>query len=298
MQRFTIKDIENMCGIKAHTLRIWEQRYDFFKPQRKESRHRYYDNEDLRQLLRIAFLYHGGWKISRIAALSRDQMNEQVEILRRHFPVHEQYILSLLEAASSFDEPAFTRLLDDMILRIGLEECVTQVCYPYLLRVGLLWMTSHIIPAQEHFSSYIIQHKIIAETDRLPAPKPGQATIVVFSPEGEHHELPLLFINYLLKKEGWQTIYLGQDISIKKLSPAVTKNAGYLFLHLITNFTGFEADDYLEKLCRSFPDKMVAASGVSVQDAKREFVNLKLLKSDAEIRRFIQARPISEARNF
>ncbi|MDB5196805.1 MAG: hypothetical protein JWP88_1176 [Flaviaesturariibacter sp.] len=297
MQRFTIKDIENMCAIKAHTLRVWESRYDFFKPQRKESQHRYYDNDDLKKLLRVAFLYHGGWKISKIAALSDEQINSEVESLRQKSPDHEQNILTLLDAAIDFDESKFNKLLDGMIANIGLEECITKVAYPYLLRVGLLWMTSHIIPAQEHFSSYLIQHKIIAETDKLPMAGKERPVIVVFAPQGEHHELPLLFINYLLKRWGWQTIYLGANVGLKQLPGTVMQQASHLFLHLITNFTGFEVDDYLESVCKAYPDKIIAASGLSVHLAQRQFVNLTLLKSDKSIQDFIVHPPISATHN-
>ncbi|MDB5253791.1 MAG: hypothetical protein JWP27_2960 [Flaviaesturariibacter sp.] len=297
MHRFTIKDIENMCAIKAHTLRVWEQRYDFFKPQRKESKHRYYDNEDLKALLRVAYLYHGGWKISRIASLDTAAILSQVEAIRQAHPESEQQILRLLEASVDFDEPKFNALLDQMIRTQGLEHTVVNVGYPFLQRVGMLWMTNHVVPAQEHFSSYLLQHKIIAETDKLPQAAPGAPQIAVFAPRGEHHELPLLFINYLLKKGGWQTIYLGSNIGLRDLPASLTASASHIYLHLITNFTGFEIDDYLEAVCRANPEKVVAASGVSVHVATRSFVNLRLLRSDAEILRFIRQLPASAARN-
>jgi DNA-binding transcriptional MerR regulator len=295
MQRFTIKDIENMCAIKAHTLRVWEQRYDFFSAQRKDSRHRYYDNDDLKKLLRIAFLYHGGWKVSKIAALGEVKITEQVLTLQEALPENSQNVLMLLEAAIDFDEARFNGLLDRVIAAKGFEECITQVCYPYLQRVGLLWMTSHIIPAQEHFSSYLIQHKIISETEKLPASSPAAPVIIVFAPQGEHHELPLLFINYLLKKWGWQTIYLGTNLELKTLPDAVKDKASHLFLHLITNFTGFEVDDYLETVCKTFPNKTIAASGRSIQLAQRRFINMILLRSDAEIQQFVSHPPTSAA---
>jgi DNA-binding transcriptional MerR regulator len=297
MQRFTIKDIENMCAIKAHTLRVWEQRYDFFSPQRKESKHRYYDNEDLKKLLRIAFLYHGGWKVSKIAALTEDDIAKQVLTLQEALPENSQNILTLLEAAIDFDEARFNAVLDKLIAVRGVEECVTQVCYPYLQRVGLLWMTSHIIPAQEHFSSYLIQHKIISETEKLQHASPSSPTIIVFAPKGEHHELPLLFINFLLKKWGWQTIYLGTNLELKALPDTIKAKASHLFLHLITNFTGFEVDDYLETVCKTFSDKTIVASGRSIQLAQRQFVNLKLLRSDAEIHEFVRDLPTLATHN-
>src|SRR5215207_2286724 len=121
MQQFTIRDIENLTGIKAHTLRIWEQRYSFFSPKRKESQHRIYDNDDLKQLLRISFLYHSGWKVSRIAALSAEEIRKEVEqasVANEHV---SQFVSRLVEAALDFDAPSFTAVLNDIISQIGFE---------------------------------------------------------------------------------------------------------------------------------------------------------------------------------
>lgn len=299
MQRFTIRDIEHMSGIKAHTLRIWEQRYNLFTPKRKESKHRYYDNDDLKILLQIAFLYHSGWKISRIAQLSPQAIIDAVTATELNTRNYKVAVLKLLDAAVEFNERAFAEILNDLIYKVGMEVCVTQVCYPFLQRVGLLWMTNNIIPAQEHFSSYLIQHKIIAETDKLPDQPAESEAIVLFTPDGEYHELPLLFINYLLKKNNWRTIYLGSDVKLQNLQKFESdKNISQLFLHVITNFSGWEIDDYLEKLCTVFPDKRIVASGAGVQQSQRSFLNLLSLKNDDAIYRFITRQPIpSETHN-
>ncbi len=287
MQQFTIKDIENLCNIKAHTIRIWEQRYKLIIPERKKSLRRIYDNDDLKHLLRIAFLYHNGWKISRIAALNADEITNEVYKSEINSVTYKNYIIKLIVAAIDFNEPQFHQLLDELIEKIGFEKCITDICYPYLQRVGLLWVTSNIIPAQEHFSSYIIMHKIIAEADKLPTINTG-GKIILFSPQGEHHELPLLFVHYLLKKNGWSVIYLGSNVS-KDLLKQVThkEDVSYLFLHMITNFTGWEADLFFEDLCRSFQNKTIVATGTVTHQMQRSFTNLKLLKNDKAVYDFI-----------
>lgn len=288
MQRFTIRDIEHLSGIKAHTLRIWEQRYTLFTPKRKESKHRYYDNEDLKILLRIAFLYHNGWKISRIAQLTPEQIVEEVNRTEINPGNYKVYILRLIDFAADFDEREFVQLLDELIQTMGLETCVAEICYPFLQRVGLLWMTNNIIPAQEHFSSYLIQHKIIAHTDKLPEAPADAEGIVLFTPDGEYHELPLLFINYLLKKNRWRTIYVGSNVKLQHLQKFESdKGLSYMFLHVITNFSGLEIDDYLEMLCTAYPQKRIVASGSAIQQAHRNFLNLIPLKSDEAIYNFI-----------
>ena len=288
MEYFTIKDIENLSGIKAHTLRIWEQRYNLFVPKRKESQHRIYDNDDLKQLLRISFLYHNGWKISKIATLSSNQIEAEVRKSEINSKTHKTFVIQLIEAAVDFNEISFVEILNQLTAKIGFEKCITDVCYPYLHRIGMLWVTNNIIPAQEHFSSYIIQNRIIAETDKLEINN-AAPSVLLFSPKGEYHELPLLFIFYLLRKNGWSVVYLGSSIT-KEVIKQFTENAEikYLFLHLITNFTGWDADVYFEDLCRSFPHKQIIASGTVVNQVQRNFVNLKLLKTDKEIYGFIE----------
>ena len=288
MEYFTIKDIENLCGIKAHTLRIWEQRYNLFVPKRKDSQHRIYDNDDLKQLLRISFLYHNGWKISKIAGLSSGQVAEEVRKSEITNTTYKTFIIQLIEAAVDFDEISFVEILNQLTAKLGFEKCITDICYPYLNRIGMLWVTNNIIPAQEHFSSYIIQNRIIAETNKLSINN-ETPTLLLFSPKGEYHELPLLFIFYLLRKNGWSVVYLGASIT-KEVIKQFTENEEmkYLFLHLITNFTGWDADVYFEDLCRSFSHKQIIASGAAVHRVERNFVNLRLLKSDKEIYEFIE----------
>lgn len=290
MQEFTIRDIENLCGIKAHTLRIWEQRYGFLLPKRKESLHRVYENEDLKKLLQVSFLYHSGWKISKIAALTSDEIAAQIYNTEINSVNYKNYITELIVGAIDFDEVQFSAILDKLITNIGFEKCITDICYPYLQRVGLLWVTSNIIPAQEHFSSYLIQHKIISETDKLPLHKLSKK-ILLFGPQGEHHELPLLFMQYLLKKYGWTVVYLGGNIKMDVLEKFTgSDDIDCLLLHVITNFTGWEADIYFENLCRKFPSKKIIATGSVVHGMQRTFTNLTLLKSDKDIYDFIQHR--------
>lgn len=291
MQNFTIRDIELLTGIKLHTLRIWEQRFDFFKAPRKEINQRFYSNEDLQQLLCISFLHHNGWKVSKIAALSDEEVRKEVTNTELHSTNYKSYIQKLLSAAIDFNEARFLEILNALIKNIGFERMVVEVCYPYLQRVGLLWDTAGVIPAQEHFSIYIIQNRLIRETEKYAALQNGEPEIILFCPENEYHELPLLYLNYLLRKNGWRVLYLGKNSRLADLKEgAALPGIKYLYLHLITNFTGLYIDDYFETLCKAFPDKMILASGKGIEKAQRAFVQMRLLKRDEEIYRFIQER--------
>lgn len=292
MYHFTIKDIEALCDIKAHTLRIWEQRYAILTLKRKGSHHRIYTNEDLKKLLRISVLYHQGWKISKIAQLSSAQLLEEVRKLEAAQKKDAFYVFRLIEKALDFDKEGFVVQLDAVIGALGFEACIVQVCYPLLQRIGQMWMTDRLIPAQEHFCSYIIQHKIIAETDKLPPPAKQAPEILLFSPHGEYHDLALYFINYLLRKGGWTTLFLGTNVKMELLKPfTAAETITHLFLHVTVNFTGFGLDDYFEDICKTFQDKTIVASGAAIFNVQRNFTNLLLLKSDAEIHQFIQKKP-------
>lgn len=289
MQNFSIRQMELLTGIRSHTLRIWEQRYNFFKAPRKESNLRFYTNEDLKKLLCVSFLYHNGWKISKIATLSDGELRTEaaaISIGPNNYPTAVQ---QLLAAAVDFNEARFVAVLNELAETIGFEKLITDVCYPYMVRVGLLWDTNRMIPAQEHFSSYIIQNQIISRTEAFSGTQTGEPEIVLFCPENEFHELPLLFINYLLRKWGWKVLYLGANIKLADLHEAAqVPGIRALYLHLITNFTGISIDDYFAMLCKTFPEKTIYASGKGIEQSQRNFVQLHLLRCDEEIYRFIE----------
>src|SRR3954451_802666 len=153
MNQFTIKDIENLSGIKAHTWRIWEQRYGLGIPQRKDSNHRFYDNDNLKQILRISYLYHSGLKISKIASLGEEQIKAITEDRLLKGNGYEYYVKEFLEASIDLDEEKFERTFQEALNQMPVEEVVINILYPFQNRVGVLWLTDHVIPAQEHFTS-------------------------------------------------------------------------------------------------------------------------------------------------
>ncbi|MFN3446796.1 MAG: DNA/RNA non-specific endonuclease, partial [Bacteroidia bacterium] len=180
----TIDSLENLTGIKAHTLRVWEQRYGIVVAQRKESNHRFYDNEDLKKVLRIAYLYHQGYKISKIALLDANQI-KTLAINNEKGNAVDILVNTLLEASIDFDETQFETSLDFAFKQFGFEKTILQVIYPYLEKIGIFWMIDNIIPAQEHFSSNIIRHKIIAATEKIAKPlSTSKKQVVLFTPLG------------------------------------------------------------------------------------------------------------------
>jgi MerR family transcriptional regulator, light-induced transcriptional regulator len=287
MQTFSIRDIENLSGIKAHTIRVWEQRYGLIMPGRKESRHREYTNEDLKQILRVSFLYHQGYKISKIARMSK----EEIITLSLQYDSHssiEVFVNQLIEAALDFDEESFETVIDTLILKWGFENAFLNVVYPFLKKIGMLWMTGNILPAQEHFSSNLIRKKIIINIDGLTNVTDAESEIMLlFTPKGEFHEIPLLLSHYFLKKNGFRLLYLGINTSIEVLANYVESNPFFkLYFHMLTNFTDKDPDFYLKELAAAFPGKQIFASGPVFHENLNYPDQVKIIHSFRELSAF------------
>lgn len=287
MNEFTIRDIENLCGIKAHTLRAWEQRYRLFIPKRKESQHRIYDDNDLKELLRISFLYHNGYKVSKLAAMSAEEIQQAVTSTIVRDDNYELFVHQMIEASISFDKEALDKIINSIAIRIGMEKAIVNVFYPFLKRIGLLWLTNNVIPAQEHFASHVIRKKIIMATDGHEIPAGKKSIILVFGPKGELHEIPLLAANYFFRKHNNQTVYLGVNIDLETLLYYLDrKPANYIFTHIITHFDDEELDDYLCKLSREYPQKKILVSGPAVCCIKKLPSNVTVLHTIDEMLSF------------
>jgi MerR family transcriptional regulator, light-induced transcriptional regulator len=301
MNSFTIRDMENLCGIKAHTLRIWEQRYQLHNPKRRAGNHRFYDNDDLKYLLRIAHLYHKGYKISVLAKLSHEEICQLALSLSGTGGAAEIFVNQLTEASLDFDGELFEEMLDRITRQWGFEKMITQVAYPFLQRIGLLWMTGNVVPAQEHFASALICQKIQVAINDLPppiAPMPGEPgdpvsyddgrkKVLIFAPKGELHEIPLLYMRYLMKKKGTPTVYFGKDIELEELQYYCRqKPVTHLYFHLVTNLLSDEPDGYLKKLTHLFPDKQIVVSGRLGAELREVPSHTRVLKGLEEMEAF------------
>jgi methanogenic corrinoid protein MtbC1 len=285
MNSFSIRDIENMCGIKAHTLRIWEQRYQFPLPKRKSGNHRFYGTNDLKYILRIAYLYHHGHKISRIIHLPENEICALTMSISAQSGSDGNFINELTAASVDFDQENFEKILHNAILQFGFEKCFTQVVFPFLYKIGDLWLTGRVMPAHEHFASAMIVKKMHVAINGLPAPATKKnKTVIIFSPRGEMHEIPLLFMWYSLKKNNVNTVYFGTDTGLKELEYYCQhKPATHLYTHLITHISEYDLDEYLAKLSGLFSDKQIVVSGKRVQNITCRFANVRLLRNEEEI---------------
>lgn len=212
MSNYKIKEIEVLTGIKAHTLRIWEKRYDLLKPERTDTKIRTYSDEDLKILLNVAVLYEYGWKISKIAALAPSEISALVDKETKTLAASSTVVNLLIQAIINNNNADFERVLDDSIQKEGFAKTYIENILPFLNRIGILWTTGSINVSQEHFASNIIRQKVIVAIDKLKPPAKQKDGYILFTPENEPHELGLLFYHYLLKKQGENVIYLGVNV--------------------------------------------------------------------------------------
>ncbi len=233
MGKYKISDLENLSGVKSHTIRIWEQRYKILTPLRSETNIRYYDDEQLRKLLNVVSLMNSGTKISAIGKLSTEEINERVSSIINSVETgvkEEMLINQMISAGLSFDEVQFDKAFSNCILSFGVMDAYQKVFYPMLNKIGLLWSITEMNPSQEHFVSNLVKQKIYAAIDALNPPKKDSEKWVLFLPEGEQHELGLLIANYALRSKGTQVYYLGQSVPVENLNIIAKKVSPTHFL--------------------------------------------------------------------
>jgi MerR family transcriptional regulator, light-induced transcriptional regulator len=218
-QDFTIKDLENISGIKAHTIRIWEKRYNLLEPKRTETNIRYYTPENLTKLLNIVLLNKNNFKISKIAAMSEDEITSQSRELAFSIATNDDAINAFKVSMFQFDKILFNNTYHKLLHKKTFREIFKDVFIPFLDHIGLLWQTETLLPAHEHFISNLIAQKIQLNTEKLQySISNTNKTYVLFLPENEIHELGLLYLNYELVLRGFHTIYLGQSLPLNNLN--------------------------------------------------------------------------------
>ena len=281
---YTISDLETLSGIKAHTIRIWEKRYNIIKPSRTDTNIRYYSNEDLKHLLNISFLNKNNFKISKIAELSPKQIAEKVNSINIVQSNDSDHIDHLIVAMIDLNEAQFEKTFSTSLFRIGFEKTISEVIFPFLQRTGIMWQTGSINPAQEHFISNLIRQKLIVAIDSLPKTQKEDAPkAVLFLPENELHENSLLLYNYILKARGYHTYYFGQTVPIPDLKRIVDITKAQTFITVITadiNAKEFKAiKEQLEDLPKSIK---ILLSGRVVLNQPKKFPKKAIVFQNAE----------------
>jgi DNA-binding transcriptional MerR regulator len=232
---FTIKDLENISGIKAHTIRIWEKRYNLLEPKRTETNIRYYTNKHLTKLLNIALLNKNNFKISKIAEMSEENLTLNARELAFKIAVDDDAINSFKLAMFQFDKNLFNTTYNKLLQKKNFREIFKDIFVPFLEHIGVLWHTETLLPAHEHFISNLITQKIQINTENIQySTVKSNNTYVLFLPENEIHELGLLYLNYELVLRGFNTIYLGQSLPLDNLDCFFNTEATITFVTTLT----------------------------------------------------------------
>lgn len=261
-QDFTIKDLENISGIKAHTIRIWEKRYNLLEPKRTETNIRYYTPKNLTKLLNIVLLNNNNFKISKIAEMSDEVITLQSRELAFSVAVNDEAINSFKVSMFQFDKILFNNTYNKLLHKKTFREIFKDVFVPFLEHIGMLWHTDTLLPAHEHFISNLIAQKIQINTEKLQYNiNNTNKTYVLFLPENEIHELGLLYLNYELVLRGFHTIYLGQSLPLNNLNYFLESEREICF---ISSLTIQPYDDKIEEYFKEIEEVM--------QNTKNQFI--------------------------
>ncbi len=265
MQSYPIHELERLTGIKAHTIRIWEKRYALIEPERTSTNRRNYSDTQVRKLLNVATLLANGLKISKIAALTDDEISNEVqktEDTASKDTICMAYVNDLIKSMLSMEETAFEKIFSAASLRLGLFDTMIQVIYPFLSKIGILWTVDKTTPFQEHFASCIIRRKLMAATDGLLPAIIKDKKYLLYLPANEWHEIGLLFANYIIRSRGFETIYLGQNVpdeSITGILQAVNPDVALLFF--VAARPKEEVDKHLRDVALLCPKATVLVAG-------------------------------------
>lgn len=262
--KYTINDLERLSGIKAHTIRIWEKRFHLLTPIRGGRNIRSYSNDELRKLLNVNFLGQCGFKISEIAILSEEELKAKLSsIINSKFNNTCDYINMLIVAMIDLDEDKFTTVINESVRNSDFESCINNVVFPFLRKIGVMWQAGDVNPVQEHFICNLIRQKIIVQIDQIKLNlRPNSKTFILYLPEGEWHEISLLYYAYLLKKLGVKYIYLGQSVPYENILNIIEENKPQYLLTIITTpLIESDLNTYIANLSNTMQHGEVLLSG-------------------------------------
>ncbi len=287
---YSIKDLEKLSGVKAHTLRIWEKRYNIICPQRTATNIRYYLDDDLRRILNIALLNRNGIKISKIAEMDSGQIQKKVAEIADVDESFEGQLDALTISLIELDEEKFVKLMDKNIEERGCVETMLKVIYPLLDKLALMWVAGSIKNVHEKFVSHLIQRKCNVEIDKTEITR--KQTFLIYLPEGESNGLSLHFLHFLIRTEGFRVINLGQDVSILDLIEVVEiKKPDFIFTIINDSLEGETYKKYISQLCKSIDDVKFLMSGLTpstVQIDKELRERVKVIASSEETITFLE----------
>jgi MerR family transcriptional regulator, light-induced transcriptional regulator len=290
MEIYSIKDLAKLSGIKAHTIRVWERRYNIVSPHRTDTNRRRYGDDELRRIINISILRRNGFKISEIAGFSSSDIEQKISFLSKEVFHSDTQIDSIVVSMIEQNEKAINDILARLMMNRGIEETMEAVVFPFLKRIGIMWQTGSTDVGSEHFISNLFRQKLISSIDALsPVLKPGRKRIILFLPENELHEIGLLYFNYIVKKLGHDSIYLGQTTPLFAVTNVNANwKADLLVTGLMSGSPDINVEAYLTLLSNTFPKQTVLVAGGLTEAALRlKLPNVFALGSSDDLKSFL-----------
>jgi len=288
---YSIKDLENLSGVKAHTLRIWEKRYDLVKPKRTKTNIRYYTDDDLRKLLNICFLYNKGYKISKIAIMCPNKIKEKISSYSNLDLDFDDQLDALMLFILQLDSYNFNKILDSHIDQKGLELTMNDLIYPLLDKLGIAWLAGSFLSVHESFVTQIIKAKIIKSIEEVHMDKKVAKKYMIFQPPGEKQELSLLYFHYILKRNNCQVINLGSEVILNDVLFAYEScHPDYIFTILNEEFIHMPLQNYLDQLTENMKENQFLISGFQTVTSTVKWPNqVKILSTLQDSIDFVKA---------
>ena len=284
---FSIKDLENLSGIKAHTIRIWEKRYNILEPMRSETNIRFYNIKNLQKLLNIVLLHNYGYKISKISTLSSEEFNKLANDIISEKSAKNHAISTFKVAMMNFDQTLFFNTYNKLLSEKSFKEVFYSVFIPLMQELGFLWQTDTISPAHEHFITYLIKQKLLINTEKVQTLTPTRQdkVFVLFLPSNEIHELGIMYLNYEILLHGYQTIYLGESIPIDSLLDLKSAFEKITFVSYFTVEPNPEiledyVDEMYQKLIKDSNNEMLLLGRMTAEiKDKNKYKNINIYNS-------------------
>ena len=294
MSHYSIKDLETLSGIKAHTLRIWEQRYNIISPNRTDTNIRFYDDEDLKRILNISLLNQNGHKISKIALMAISEINVHVAAISSNALKYPEQVQSLVLCMIDIDEERFDKIITKCVMQYGLENTMVHIIYPFLNKVGVLWQIGTINPYQEHFISNLIRQKIVVAIDTCEHDyKSNCVKFLLYLPETELHEIGLLFATYILKSRGFRIFYFGQTLPYQEFQEACEYCKPDYTFSVLTSLGSQEAKNLIEKKANQYPHITHIVTGYQLPVGEIHHKNVYLSETVKDFITYLEVNNIS-----
>jgi DNA-binding transcriptional MerR regulator len=283
--QFSIKDLENLTGIKAHTIRIWEKRYNLLKPNRTDTNIRYYDLASFQKLLNVSFLNNNGYKISKITTIKEDEIPRLVREIATKNDSDNYAINAFKLAMLNFDQTLFYSTYDSLLKEKSFKSLFYDVFIPMLSNIGMLWQTDTITPAHEHFITTLIRQKILVNTENIQSKQVNKSkkTFVLYLPDNEIHELGLMFLNYEIVSHGYHSIFLGQSIPLENLTDLQNY---YDDITFISYFTIKPEKENLPSYINSFNETILKPSNSKFWILGQMITHMDLANLPSEVKTF------------